>query len=432
MKTLGTRDKASIWHPFTQVATAPEPIGIVKAEGVWLYAEDGTRYLDGTASWWVNAHGHSHPHIAQRIANQAHQLEHIIFAGFTHEPAVLLAEHLLMRAGSPFGKVFYSDNGSTSVEVALKIALQYFHNQNIPRTRIIAFENGYHGDTFGAMAVGHRNAFSAAFGSLLFDVSFLPAPDQHAPEVVCAALDTLLQEGDVAAFIFEPLVQGANGMRMYPAELLNRLISQCRNAGALSIADEVFTGFWRTGTCFAWQQLNIVPDIFCLSKTLTGGFLPLGATLVPEFIFDAFRSQEMAKTFFHGHSYTANPLSCTAALASLELFDADCISRIGSISEQHRNFCKQIEGHPALLEARCLGTILALELKTDAERGYLNPVASEITSYFLKQGIYLRPLGNVIYCTPPYVMEAEALEWIYQHISAYLDQRSNTSVAPNP
>lgn len=429
---LSSRDKASIWHPFTQVATAPDNLAIVKAEGVWLYAEDGRKYLDGTASWWVNAHGHAHPHIASRIAEQAKELEHIIFAGFTHKPAIELAEQLLKLAGAPFGKVFYSDNGSTAVEVALKMALQYFHNLGRPRNRIVAFQNSYHGDTFGAMSVGHRNAFSAPFGQLLFEVDFLPPPDQTPPGQLLEQLREVIQTGTLAAFIFEPLVQGANGMRMYPAKTLDALIDLCQQAGVLCIADEVFTGFWRSGKPFASDHLSRRPDLLCLSKTLTGGFLPLGATLAPDFVFDAFRSTEMHKTFFHGHSYTANPLSCTAALASLELFDEQKRLRIDEIGQWQSEFCKAQRGHPALLDARCLGTILALELKTEAETGYLNPVASEITAFFLNKGIYLRPLGNVIYCTPPYCIEKTELEFIHNSIEEFLNQRMSTSVAPNP
>lgn len=427
---LSARDKASIWHPFTQSATAPDNIGIVKAEGVWLYAEDGRRFLDGTASWWVNAHGHAHPHIAKRIAKQALKLEHIIFAGFTHEPAVQLAEQLLRLAGNPYGKVFYSDNGSTSVEVALKIALQYFHNKAERRNHIIAFENSYHGDTFGAMSVGHRNAFSAPFGDLLFNVSFLPAPDQTPADALLQRLNEILANHPTAAFIFEPLVQGANGMRMYPAESLNLLMARCKEAGVLCIADEVFTGFWRTAKPFASQYLDFPPDLLCLSKTLTGGFLPLGATLVPNTVFEAFRDIEVGKTFFHGHSYTANPLSCTAALASLELFDGHTLNRINGIARRQATFCKQLQEHPALSAARCLGTILALELKTEAETGYLNPVASEITAFFLSEGIYLRPLGNVIYCTPPYCIQDDELQIIHNSILRFLNQRISTSVAP--
>lgn len=427
---LSARDKASIWHPFTQVATAPDNIGILKAEGIWLYAEDGRRFLDGTASWWVNAHGHAHPHIAKRIAEQALKLEHIIFAGFTHEPAVRLAEQLLQLAGNAYGKVFYSDNGSTSVEVALKISLQYFHNKQERRTHIIAFENSYHGDTFGAMSVGHRNAFSAPFGDLLFEVSFLPAPDQTPADELLQRLNEILEKHPTAAFIFEPLVLGANGMRMYPAASLNTLMERCKEAGVLCIADEVFTGFWRSGKPFASQYLDFPPDLLCLSKTLTGGFLPLGATLVPNTIFEAFRAGEVNKTFFHGHSYTANPLSCTAALASLELFDAATLSQIENIAQQQAEFCREVSTHPALRDARCLGTILALELETEAETGYLNPVASEITAYFLSEGIYLRPLGNVIYCTPPYCITNEELQIIHKSILGFLNQRISTSVAP--
>ncbi|HOY49204.1 MAG TPA: adenosylmethionine--8-amino-7-oxononanoate transaminase, partial [Flavobacteriales bacterium] len=315
------RDQAVIWHPFTQAQTAAEPIAIVRAEGIWLYAEDGKRYLDGTSSWWVNAHGHAHPYIAEQIHKQASTLEHIIFAGFTHEPAILLAEKLIRLLPGEQARIFYSDNGSTSVEVALKMALQYHHNRGQNRRKIISFTNAYHGDTFGAMSVGARNAFNAPFEPLLFEVLSFHPPEKGQEESCLAYMEKLLADEQIAAFIFEPLVQGANGMRMHDSETLGHLIELCRSKGVITIADEVFTGFYRTGKRFACNHLSVQPDIMCLSKTLTGGTLPLGVTAAPEFIYEAFLSDDKYKTFFHGHSFTANPIACRAALASLELFD---------------------------------------------------------------------------------------------------------------
>ncbi|MFN5371994.1 MAG: adenosylmethionine--8-amino-7-oxononanoate transaminase [Bacteroidia bacterium] len=419
--TLQERDSRSIWHPFTP-ASAPPNIGIVRAEGVWLYAEDGRKFLDGTASWWVNAHGHAHPYITQCLAEQAQQLEHIIFAGFTHAPAVSLAERLLSLLNSHFDRIFYSDNGSTSVEVALKMALQFFKNRDVPKKRIIAFEHSYHGDTFGAMSVGHRNAFSAAFDELLFEVDFIPAPVSGMEEASIKQFKMLAKKNNVAAFIFEPLVQGAGGMRMYKPQTLNSMLRLCKFHGILSIADEVFTGFYRTGTAFASQQLHYTPDIICLSKTLTGGTLPLGVTAVPEFIYRAFQSKDPMHTFFHGHSFTANPLSCAAALASLDLFERkETRDRIGAIAMQHKKFHDALNGHPALIDVRCLGTILAIEFRTEAETGYLNPAGQEITEFFLARGIYLRPLGNVLYFTPPYCIRDEELNIVYAAIKELLE-----------
>jgi adenosylmethionine-8-amino-7-oxononanoate aminotransferase len=419
---LSQRDNAVIWHPFTQAQTAKDPIAIVRAEGIWLHAEDGQRYLDGTSSWWVNAHGHCHPYIADQIAQQASQLEHIIFAGFTHEPAILLAEKLLAVLPGNQSRIFYSDNGSTSVEVALKMALQFHFNRGDERTKILAFSNAYHGDTFGAMSVGARNAFNAPFGKLLFEVMHVDAPEQGNEERCIEEFRTILSIEKPAAFIFEPLVQGANGMRMHSAAVLSELIALCREYGVLTIADEVFTGFYRTGKRFACDHLTHQPDIMCLSKTLTGGTLPLGVTAAPEFVYDAFLSNDKYKTFFHGHSFTANPIACRAALASLELLQKpECLINIQQIVSEHQLFADEIKGHPRISEIRILGTIIAIELMTDVERGYMNPVSEHITAFFLERNIYLRPLGNVIYCTPPYVITKSELAIIYKAIRAYLE-----------
>jgi adenosylmethionine-8-amino-7-oxononanoate aminotransferase len=421
--TLSERDQAVIWHPFTQAQTASAPIAILRAEGIWLYAEDGKRYLDGTSSWWVNAHGHAHPYIADQIADQASKLEHIIFAGFTHEPAVLLAEKLIAMLPGEQTRIFYSDNGSTSVEVALKMALQYHFNRGEERRKIIAFSNAYHGDTFGAMSVGARNAFSAPFSPLLFDVLVIDPPEEGNEQTSLEQLCSLLENEKPAAFIFEPLVQGANGMRMHDAETLSKQIAICRSHGILTIADEVFTGFYRTGKCFSSDYLTEKPDLMCLSKTLTGGTLPLGVTAAPEFIYEAFLSNDKFKTFFHGHSFTANPIACRSALASLELLEKpECLSNIRWIVESHRRFVTELQEHPAISEIRHLGTILAIELKTSEERGYMNPLSEQLTAFFLERHIYLRPLGNVIYCTPPYVISKEEIGLIYQAIRECLDE----------
>lgn len=420
---LSQRDKAVIWHPFTQAQTAKDPIAIVKAEGIWLFAEDGQRYLDGTSSWWVNAHGHAHPYIAEQIAQQAAQLEHIIFAGFTHEPAVLLAEKLISVLPGNQSRIFYSDNGSTSVEVALKMALQYHFNKGEERTKILAFSNAYHGDTFGAMSVGARNVFNAPFGKLLFEVMHVDAPEQGNEESCIEEFRHILKIEKPAAFIFEPLVQGANGMRMHSANILSELINLCREHGVLTIADEVFTGFYRTGKRFACDHLSHQPDIMCLSKTLTGGTLPLGVTAAPEFVYDAFLSNDKYKTFFHGHSFTANPIACRAALASFELLQKpECLINIQQIVLMHQQFADELKGHPRITEIRILGTIIAIELKTDEERGYMNPVSEHITEFFLARNIYLRPLGNVIYCTPPYIITESELVTVHNAIRAYLEQ----------
>jgi adenosylmethionine---8-amino-7-oxononanoate aminotransferase len=347
---LMQRDAKVIWHPFTQVALADAPMPVSHAFGAWLYTHSGHRLLDATSSWWVNAHGHAHPHIAGAIAKQAETLEHIIFAGFTHEPAVRLAERLLRILPGKQEKIFYSDNGSTSVEVALKMAIQYFHNQGIKRKRILAFRNAYHGDTLGGMSVAERNAFNQPFIPYLFEPHFIEAPEPGREEQTINEIREALSEGDVAAFIFEPLVQGASGMRMHHSHTLSEMIRLCRDAGVITIADEVFTGFYRTGKMFAAEYLSQQPDIICLSKALTGGFLPLAVTAVPGFIFEAFRSTDKFKTFFHGHSYTANPLACSAANASLDLFEADDFkARIEMISGMLGDFARLYANHERLM-----------------------------------------------------------------------------------
>ncbi|MEZ5172233.1 MAG: adenosylmethionine--8-amino-7-oxononanoate transaminase [Bacteroidia bacterium] len=422
---ISERDKKVIWHPFTQAATAPEEKAIVKAEGVWLFDEEGNKILDATSSWWVNAHGHSNPYIAQKIFEQASRLEHIIFAGFTHEPAVELAERVIKLINGNQSRIFYSDNGSTSVEVAIKMTLQYFFNKGEKKKKFIAFKNAYHGDTFGAMSVAERNAFSAPFADLLFDVEFIQAPE-NGSRFPLEELKGKLTKNDVAGFIFEPLVQGANGMRMHDAEVLSEMIGICREHQVISIADEVFTGFYRTGNVFASNYLKEKPDLICLSKTLTGGTLPLGITAAPEFIYEAFLSEDKYKTFFHGHSFTANPISCAAALASLDLMaDENFKSKIEFISQSHDAFVDTIRDSSVIFEIRKLGTILAIELKTENERGYMNPVSAEITKWFLERNIYLRPLGNVIYVTPPYIITKEELEIIYDSIIEFLKEMNS-------
>lgn len=423
--TISERDSKVIWHPFTQAQTAPPNIAIVKSEGCWLIDENNKRYLDATASWWVNAHGHANPAVTAALTEQASLLEHIIFAGFTHLPAVELAEKVLELLPGNFSRIFYSDNGSTSVEVALKMCLQYFFNKGEKRNRFIAFHNAYHGDTFGSMSVGARNAFNLPFEDLLFQVDFIDAPEAGKEDESLRQFRQALGP-HTAGFIFEPLIQGAAGMRTHQAAPLSEMIALCRKNGSLSIADEVFTGFYRTGKIFACSYLSEHPDLMCLSKTLTGGVLPLGITAAPEFIYDAFISSDKRKTFFHGHSFTANPLSCKVALTSLQLLQSEnCRQNIRRICESHLAFAEQVRQHPSVMEVRPLGTILAIELHTHNERGYLNPIAEQISAWFLNRGIYLRSLGNVLYITPPYVITGEELQLVYNSVNDFLQEITN-------
>jgi len=419
--SLVDRDLKVIWHPYTQMKTALPPVPIVRGEGACLYDENGKRYIDAVSSWWVNIHGHANPYIAQKVAEQLNKLEHVIFAGFTHQPAVELAERLLAILPSNQQKAFYSDNGSTAVEVAIKMCLQYWHNQGINRTKILAFKNAYHGDTFGAMAVSGRSAFTAAFDNLLFEVEFIDTPNESNIEGLKSHISNL--KPDLSCFIFEPLVQGASGMLMYEAKYLDELMVHCRNEDVLLIADEVFTGFGRTGKHFACDHVSVQPDIMCFSKGLTGGTMALGLTTCTQQIFDAFLSDDRLKTLFHGHSYTANPVACSAGLASLDLFlDPSSQQNIDRIVNSHKEFAIKIKDHPKIRTTRQTGTILAMEWETGSDTSYFSSLRDRLYLYFLEAGIILRPLGNIIYILPPYCITDEQLNYIYIKIESALDE----------
>lgn len=411
-----------IWHPYTQMQTNPIPIEIEVAKGASLYAKDGRVFIDAVSSWWTNIHGHAHPYIAQKIAEQAIKLEQVIFAGFTHRPAIDLAHRLLEKL--PYHhKIFYSDNGSTAVEVALKMALQFWLNRGTPRTKIIAFSDAYHGDTFGSMSVSARSVFNLPYNRLLFDVIFIDAPFAGQEEKSLTQLQQVLQDnsGQIAAFIFEPLVLGSAGMKMYTAAALDQLLECCKTNHVITIADEVFTGFGRTGTFMAMDQCASKPDITCLSKGITGGFLPFAATTCTQAIYDAFLSAEKIKMLFHGHSYTGNPLGCAAALASLDLFEQEqTMQKVAQIAQAHLLFKTKISSHPAVFDVRQSGSILAIELQSTAASGYLNTISEKVTPFFLEKSILLRPLGNVIYVLPPYCVSPKELADVYAAIEAFL------------
>ncbi len=424
-KSLSERDQAVIWHPYTQMQTAPAPVALVRGEGALLFDEQGNSYLDATSSWWVNIHGHAHPHITAKLAEQAAKLHHSIFAGYTHEPAVTLAEKLLPVLPGQQARVFYSDNGSTAVEVTLKMTIQYWQNKGITRKKILAFKDAYHGDTFGAMSVSARSVFTRAFDDYLFEVTFMDRPAEE-------NIDSLLEDmailaPDTAAFIFEPLVQGAGGMLMYAPELLDRLLAFCRERGILLIADEIMTGFGRTGTNFAMDQLRTPPDMITLSKGLTGGTMAMGITTCTEEIYDAFLSQDKLKTLFHGHSFTANPLTCAVALASLELFlQPESRANRDRINARHRQFAVELAYQDDVRNVRTMGTILAFEIETGEADGYVNNLAGFLSRFFTERRIMLRPLGNTLYILPPYCITDEQLDEVYQSIldmlKAYQEQ----------
>ncbi|MDE3235780.1 MAG: adenosylmethionine--8-amino-7-oxononanoate transaminase [Bacteroidota bacterium] len=416
MSSLVQRDSKVIWHPFTPQKNRKDVTAIVQGKGTLLFDENNKSYIDAISSWWVTLHGHGHPYIAEKLYRQALQLEQVIFAGFTHQPAVELAERLLKKLPDHFARIFYSDNGSTSTEVAIKMSIQYWWNKGEKqRKKIIAFNNSYHGDTFGAMSVSDRSVFTLAFHDVLFDVLFIDTPTK---ENIGHLKETIQKESNtIAAFIFEPLVQGAGGLKMYDGSLLDELLNFIQKENIICIADEVMTGFYRTGKLFASEYLQIQPDIICLSKGLTGGTMALGVTACTDKIYQAYVTDDKLKTFFHGHSFTANPLACTAALASLDLLEQDSvISNIQSIIERNKTFADHLsQTKENIKNIRTLGTLLAFEV-TEGKDEYLNNISNIITEQALQLGVYLRPLGNTVYIMPPYCITESELNKVYEVI----------------
>jgi len=420
---LANKDKKYIWHPFTQEKTASLNIPIKKGKGVWIYDENGKKYLDAISSWWVNTHGHAHPYMREKIDEQLGELEHVIFAGFTHPKAIEISERLIGKLGEGFDKVFFSDNGSTANEVALKMAFQYCYNNGQRKSKIIAFKDSYHGDTYGAMSVGGRSDFSKPFEDNLFDVYHLDVPTDLNFNQVKKQLIQFLNNGDVAAFIFEPLVLGTAGMITYKVKHLNELMAMCKAKDVLNIADEVFTGFYRTGKLFAHQYLDIKPDLICLSKGLTGGYLPLGLTITHQKIYDAFYSEDKKKAFFHGHSYTGNPLSCAAACASLDLMEKqETVDSVRRIVQRHKDFIKVLQARNEVQAVRQIGTILAFDIKSSTKTSYFNKSRDVLYNFFIDKGILIRPLGNTLYIVPPYCISNNELDLLYNAIKSLLNQ----------
>ncbi len=418
---LTKRDREIIWHPYTQMKDS-SVIGIVKGEEAYLFDEEGNKYIDAVSSWWVNTLGHSNKYIAEKISEQLYTLEHVIFAGFTHPKAVEIAERLLKHLPANQKKIFFSDNGSTAIEVALKMAIQYWENKKIGKNKIIAFRDAYHGDTFGAMSVSGRGVFTQPFNRFLFDVEFIDTPVKLKENDSFRQLEKAVVSGNIAAFIFEPLVLGAGGMIMYEPEILEKMISFCKANHVITIADEVMTGFYRSGNFFATDIIAEKPDIFCLSKGITGGVMAMGVTSCSQEIFDAFLSDDKTKTLYHGHSYTANPIACTAATASMDLYEEpSCYANIKRIEEKHKVFFEKIKNHSSILDIRQKGTIIALELYADEDTSYLNSLRDKAYAFFLNKGIILRPLGNIIYVLPPYCISNDDLDYIYQSIEEFLN-----------
>jgi adenosylmethionine---8-amino-7-oxononanoate aminotransferase len=410
-----------VWRPFTQHGLNEPAPHVVRAQGAALWTEDGRRIVDAISSWWVTTHGHCHPRIMAAIAAQSERLDQIIFAGWTHEPAERLARELIEMLPAPLAYVFYSDSGSTSVEVALKMALGYWTNIDAPRHRIAVMESSYHGDTFGGMSVGARGPFSRSYAPLLFDVDTIPFPAPGAEQVTLDALEHLCRDAALAALIVEPLVLGAGGMRIYPAWVLAEMHAICARHGVLFIADEVMTGWGRTGTLLACDQAGIVPDILCLSKGLTGGAVPLAVTVATAPIFDAHRSTDRAKMLFHSSSYTANPIACAAALANLAVWrDEPVRDRIATLAASQAERLARIADHPAILNFRNLGTIAAMELGM-ADSAYLSSLGPRLLAFFRERDLLLRPLGNTVYVMPPYCISDDDLDSAYAGIAAAAD-----------
>lgn len=419
---LTQRDKLYNWHPYTQHKTAADFPAIVKGEGALLWDENGKEYIDAIASWWVNPYGHSNKIIAEAIYKQLTTLEHVLFGGFTHDKAVLLAEKLMEILPENQKKIFYSDNGSTAVEVALKCGLQYFYNKGIKRNKIIAFEDAFHGDTFGAMASSGISFFTEAFKGSLLEVIRIPVPTKGNEERSLQALKDLVATNGYAAFIFEPLVQGAAGMVMYEPEILDEMIALCSKNNVFTIADEVMTGFGKTGKTFATDYLVNKPDMICLSKALTGGTIPMAITTFSQEVFDGFYDDDTNKALFHGHTFTANPTGCAAALASIEVLQSDEMQHnIKRINQLHLAFESRIKSHPKVKTTRVLGVIFALEIKTENLESYYGSMRNKLYDFFIENGIILRPVGNIVYILPPYVMTDKQLEKVYATVEKALE-----------
>jgi len=420
--SLTEKDSQYLWHPYTQHKTASAPIAITKGKGALLWDENGKEYIDAIASWWVNPYGHSNTFIADAIYKQLTTLEHVLFGGFTHEPAVEVAEKLLAILPNNQQKLFFSDNGSTAVEIAIKVALQYFFNKGEKRTTIIAFENAFHGDTFAAMAASGISLFTDAFQGMFIDVVRIPVPVVGQEEVSFSALAKALKNHDCAGFIFEPLVQGAAGMVMYDPAALDTLIQMCKTNNVLTIADEVMTGFGKTGKTFASDYLVEQPDMMCLSKALTGGTIPMAITTFTQEIFDAFYDEDINKALFHGHTFTANPTGCAAALASLELLQTPAMqANLVRVNAKHLAFEKRVQSHPKVVTTRVLGVIFALEIKTESAASYYGNLRNKLYNFFIENGVILRPVGNIVYILPPYVITDEQLEKVYQVVESALE-----------
>ncbi len=419
-KEILNADQANIWHPLTQHKTALPPQAISHAKGNYLYDFQGNKYFDAISSWYTCSYGHANPALTAAIKNQVDKLHHVVFAGMTHEPAARLSEKLLGILPVNQAKLFFSENGSTSVEIALKMAFQYHFNRGEKRSTIIALENGFHGDTFGAMSASGLSVYNGAFEDFFIKVVRIPAPSAANIEEILEKVDQILVENEVASFIYEPLVQGAAAMQMNDAQGLCRLLLRFRESGVLTIADEVMTGFGKTGTYFASDQITNKPDIICLSKALTGGIMPMAITSCTQEVYNAFYDDELSKGLFHGHTYSGNPLGCAVAAAAIDLLKSEEIQHnIKSITSSHISFKHKISAHPKVDAIRTQGIILAIDVNLEMSR--YGSKRDEILNWFWERGVFLRPLGKTVYIVPPFTITIKELEWIYGLLEDFLD-----------
>lgn len=420
MKNLSERDKKHLWHPLTQHKTAAPPLGMIKAKGAVFWDEDGNEYIDGIASWYTSMYGHGNPYIIDKMTVQMKQLDFVLFSGFTHEPAVQLSERLVPLLPKNQAKIFFNDNGSTAVEAGIKMALQYHHNHGDKKDTLIAFEDGFHGDTFGAMSASGLSSYNGPFEDFLLKVERIPVPQADNLEVVVSQLRHIIDTHDCAAFIYEPLAQGAAGMKFHSATGLDILLAICKKAGILCIADEIMTGFGKTGKNFASENMEHKPDIMCLSKALTAGMFPLSITSCSEEVYNRFLSDEVSKGFFHAHTFSAHPVGCAAVLAGLDLLESpEILEQRNYIKKSHERFVAEVKDHPKVENARCMGVILAIDLKLEMER-YGN-LRDKLYQFFMEKGVILRPLGNTVYVLPPFVITDEQLTKIYDAIKSALE-----------
>jgi adenosylmethionine-8-amino-7-oxononanoate aminotransferase len=418
--TLQERDKKHLWHPLTQHKLHPNHLAITKAKGALLFDDKGNEYIDGIASWYTCMYGHCNEYITNKVANQMQQLDHVVFAGFTHEPAIQLSEELIKILPDNQEKIFFSDNGSTSVDIAIKMALQYHFNNGEKRGKIIALEDGFHGDTFGAMSVSGLSVYNGPFEDFFIDVARIQVPTKENFKEVKEQFISLILEHQVAALIYEPLVQGAAAMKMFEGRLLDELLAIAKEHNVLCIADEVMTGFGKTGKNFASEHLINQPDIICLSKSLTAGLVPMAITSCTQKVYDAFLSDDIGKGFFHGHTYSANPTACTAALAGIELLQTQEIQQnITRITKSHAKFDERISSHPKIKETRQIGIIYALDLNVEMDR--YGDLRNQLFNFFMENGVCLRPLGNTIYILAPYVVTDNQLQKVYTTIEKALE-----------